>query len=87
MKDAIAFPIEAVCEKQMIQSPLRVGEQVTAINLAKINDCNERIMIIIKWQDREFAVPLEQLKPIDAGADFCDAVEDWKYWVSAGRFY
>lgn len=83
LEDNISFPFDAVCEKQMIRSPLQVGEQVTATNLAKINDCGEGIMIIIEWQCRKFAVPLEQLKPADVNADFIEAVEDWKYWISA----
>ena len=86
LKDNINFPFEAVCEKQTIRSPLRVGEQLVATSLAKIGDCNEGIVIIIKWQGREFGVPLEQLKPLDDNADFGEAMEDWKYWVSSGHF-
>ncbi len=87
LQDTINFPFEAVCEKQMIRSPLQIGEQVTATDLAKINDCGEGIVIIINWMGRNFAIPLEQLKPADANADFSEAVEDWKYWVSAGCFF
>ncbi len=86
LEDKIKFPFEAVCDKQMIRSPLQIGEQVTATGLAKKNDCGEGIVIIINWLDRRFAVPLEQLKPTDTNADFYEAVEDWKYWVTAGHF-
>lgn len=87
LEDNISFPFEAVCEKQMLRSPLRIGEQVTATGLAKTDDCGEGIVVIIKWQDRVFAVPLEQLIPADINADFREAMEDWEYWVSTGYFY
>ena len=86
LQDKIIFPFEAICEKQMIRSPLQIGEKVTVTGLAKINDGGEGIAIVINWMGRSFAVPLEQLKPADANADFSEAVEDWKYWMSAGYF-
>ena len=81
----LPFPFEAVCEKQMIRSPLMPEEKVTVIGLAETDDYKEDIAAMIKWQDRKFAVPLVQLRPADPTADFTEAIEDWKYWVSAGH--
>jgi hypothetical protein len=33
---------------------------------------------------RVFAVPLEQLNPIDVDSDSEEAVNDWKYWIGRG---
>ena len=86
LKDNLIFPFEAICEKQMTRSPLNSGEKVTVIGLAKMNDCHGGIAVMIKWQDRKFAVPLEQLRPIDSAVDFGEAIEDWKYWISTGYY-
>jgi len=90
LEDNLSFPFEAVCEKKSLRSPLKVGEKLKAIKLADIDECGVKISAIVKWQDREFAVPLEQLKvleePNDLNEDFLQAMEDWKYWVSVGGF-
>ena len=86
LEDALVFPFEALCEKEMIRSPLRIDEQVTAVKLADVDDCCEGIMVIIKWQDRKFAVPLEQLKPVNPDVSFAESIEDWKYWLATGCF-
>ena len=84
LTDNLRFPFEAVCEKQIICSPLRSGENVTVTGIADIKDYHGGIAVIVKWQDRKFAVPLEQLKPVDSSAEFAEAIEDWKYWMVAG---
>jgi hypothetical protein len=86
LTDTLAFPLEAECDKQMLCSPLLPGEQITVTGLAKESACRGGIAIIIKWQDRKFAVPLEQLKLKDTSSKASESVEDWKYWVSAGCF-
>ena len=82
LRDNTTFPFEAICEKQMICSPLYPDEQATVTGLADMEFCHNGITVIIKWQGRKFAVPLEQLRPVD-GAKFGEAIEDWKFWVSA----
>jgi hypothetical protein len=39
------------------------------------------MFIIIKWQNRQLGVPLEQILPIDSDEETIEAVKDWHYWV------
>jgi len=85
-EDKLSFPFEAVCEKQLICSPLLPGEKLTVTGLVKFADSGENIVIMIEWQNRKFAIPLEQISTVDTSAVFSEAIEDWKYWVAAGYF-
>jgi len=86
LENAFKFPFEAVCKKQLVRSPLEIGEQVVVANLAKVKDCGEGIAVVIEWHGRKFAVPLEQLGAADPTMYFTEALEDWKYWITADCF-
>ena len=49
------------------------------------------MLVLIRWQGRNLAVPLSQLTPIGvdettAGVDetTAEAVSDWNYWIARG---
>jgi hypothetical protein len=60
--------------------PLRV--EVTG--MADSDECRSEMFVLIEWEDDELAVPLEQLRPLNADEETIEAVEDWQYWVRRG---
>jgi len=42
------------------------------------------MFVEIQWEDKNIAVPLSQLKVIQATDETREAVEDWHYWVGMG---
>jgi hypothetical protein len=40
------------------------------------------MLVLIRWQGRNMAVPLSQLVAIDADASTVDAIGDWHYWAA-----
>ena len=78
------FPFQAKCRAKQSTSPLKVGEKVEVIDIASGDDCDNRILVKIKWKDCEFAVPLEQLKAIDVEDDTQLILGDWAYWCEMG---
>jgi hypothetical protein len=42
------------------------------------------MLVLIRWQGRQLAVPLSQLEAIDAEESTMEAPADWQYWVAQG---
>src|SRR5438132_1459647 len=42
------------------------------------------IIVTVRRGEGDLAVPLSQLKPVQADAQTTQAVEDWHYWVDRG---
>lgn len=40
----------------------------------------EEMFIRVRWSNRTFGVPLDQLEGIDPGKEAQQAIADWKYW-------
>jgi len=85
LQDKLNAPFKAFCSEKLTRSPLNKDEQVTVTALADMNDCCGDILVMISWKGRKFAVPLEQLRAIDANTDTVKAIEDWKIWVKSGH--
>jgi hypothetical protein len=45
------------------------------------------MFVSIPWGKRTLAVPLSQLKVVEADEDTSEAVEDWQYGVGRGYFF
>ncbi len=86
LKERSSFPLEAVCTKRIIRSPLQTDERVTVIGIPGKKECHGDMVVVIQWRDREFAVPLEQLKPVNATEKSAEAIGDWQYWLAMGCF-
>jgi hypothetical protein len=84
LEDKMSFPYKAKCVSKSAISPLNVGEKVVVKNLDISDECEYEMFVEISWSGRDFAVPLVQLKPIDADEDTVEAAEDWRYWKSRG---
>ena len=66
------------------RSPLHIGERVSVSGMANEGDWENDMQVEISWNDREFSVPLAQLKPLNTDTDTVEAISDWHYWKSQG---
>ena len=80
------FPFRATCIRKMSSSLLRKGEEVEVLSMTDEDDLLPRY-VQVKWQDREFAVPLAQLEGIDVNDETHQAITDWHYWVGRGYLF
>ncbi len=84
LEGQLQFPFRAKCIVQRSISPLRKGEPVEVVDMAPEEECEREMFVNVRWENRTLAVPLIQLKPIDANKPTQQAVEDWHYWVGQG---
>ncbi len=82
--EQIVFPFQANCINKRSISPLNQDELVNVISMAPEDECDNEIFVMINWQEREFSVPLGQLKPVEVESDTLRAIEDWHYWKARG---
>ena len=78
--DALGFPFNAKCVREMAVSPLKKGEALTVQGMADFEVCRHGMVVMIEWNKRSFGVPLEQLLPVEVDEDTLEAVMDWHYW-------
>ncbi|MDR3301811.1 MAG: calcium-binding protein [Spirochaetaceae bacterium] len=81
IEDCLQFPFDAKCTKKIATSPLELNENVTVIELADFDLCRHGISVIVQWQKKQLAVPLEQILPVNTTIE---AIEDWHYWIERG---
>jgi Calcium binding len=84
LENKIRFPFQATCLAAKVVSPLRKGEVVEVRRLAPEDACASDMLVLIRWQGRNPAVPLSQLAAIDADESTVEAIGDWHYWVAQG---
>lgn len=84
LKDTLCFPFSAKCIDKRAISPLRVKDEVEVLDMAKEDECEHEMFVVIRWEKEGLAVPLSQLKPIHVDAETKQAIEDWHYWVKQG---
>lgn len=84
LEDRITFPFSARCIEVRRISPLNMDERVMVIDMASEDDCMHEMFVEIKWQDRDFGVPLAQLEAVKADRLTQEAIADWHYWVKRG---
>ncbi len=82
LEEKLAFPFKAKCIAERSVSPLKIGEEVKVLGLAKEDDCMAEIFVLIRFSGRKLGVPLSQVEPVEATSDTREAVEDWHYWVT-----
>jgi hypothetical protein len=87
LEGKLTFPFEARCIGAKTTSPLRKGETVEVLRLAKEDACENDMLVQIKWQGRKMAVPLSQLAAVNADESTAEAIGDWHYWVSQGYLF
>ena len=82
--DNLKFPFKARCTQRKSTSPLKIGETVEVIGMAKDGDCMNDMFVIVKWAGQKLAVPLIQLEAIKPTRKAREAIDDWAYWVNRG---
>ena len=82
--DNIAFPFKARCALKRSTSPLKAGDVVEVTGMAAEDDCMQELMVLIKWDDEDLAVPLIQLESPGSTGLTRQVLADWKYWVNIG---
>jgi hypothetical protein len=45
------------------------------------------MLVLIRWHNRNVAVPLSQLTAIDKDESSDEAISDWHYWVAQGYYF
>ncbi len=84
LENKIRFPFQAKCVTAKVISPLLKGETVEVRRMAPEDACSGDMLVLIQWHDRNVAVPLSQLNPLDADQSSDEAIRDWQYWVVQG---
>ena len=84
LDDKISFPFTAECIVANKRTPLGLGERLTVIKMAGEDYCEHDMYVEISWKDKELAIPLVQIKPIDADEETVEAIGDWHYWKEQG---
>ena len=52
--------------------------------MASDEECMHEMFVLIRWNQRQLAVPLMQLEGIQVDEESQQAIEDWHYWVNQG---
>lgn len=84
LESTLGFPFTAQCTARRAISPPRVKDKVEVIGMPPSEECYREMFVTIRWDEDELAVPLSQLKVVDADGPTRQAVEDWHYWVKQG---
>ena len=66
---------------------LKKGETVEVRRLSPDDAWSTDILVLIRWQGRNMAVPLFQLAPVDPDEPTAEAIGDWHYWVARGYLF
>jgi hypothetical protein len=84
LDEKIRFPFRAKCTASKISSPLRKGETVQVRRMASEDACASDMLVLVRWNSRNLAVPLSQLTPAGTDEPTTEAIADWHYWVAQG---
>lgn len=84
LDEQLQCPFLAECIAKRPISPLRPKDEVEVIGMAPEEECEHEMFVMIRWERDGLAVPLSQLKVVDADSETEQAVDDWHYWVNRG---
>lgn len=84
LEEKLQFPFKARCVALRAISPLKKGEEVEVIGMAKEEDCMHEMFVLIRFAGHKLEVPLSQLAVSKTVRETHQAVEDWQYWMAMG---
>ena len=84
LDDILQFPFSARCIARRTISLLEPGEEVEVVEMAPAEECEHEMFVVIRWKQRQLAVPLMQLEGIEVDEETQQAIDDWHYWVDRG---
>ncbi len=87
MEENMSFPFKAECLFESAISPFKKGECLEVVGLGEIESCDHGIYVKISFCDRQFDIPLFDMRPIDATNETITAVSCWYHWISDGNQY
>jgi len=87
LEDKISFPFAAECIAVNKRSPLDLGEHIMIARMAGEELCEHDMYVEVSWRDKVLAIPLSQIKPLDADDDTVEAIGDWHYWKNRGYMF
>jgi hypothetical protein len=87
LEQKIHFPFQAKCIVAKVVSPLLKEETVEVRGMAPEDACASDMLVLIRWQGRNMAVPLSQLLAIQGDEATNEAIADWHYWVGQGYLF
>lgn len=87
LEERLHFPFRARCIAERLTSPLRVGARVEVNEMAPIEECEREMYVVIRWDERDLAVPLAQLAGVGVDEETREAIGDWHYWVARGYLF
>jgi Calcium binding len=87
LESKIKFPFSARCIASTVVSPLRKGETVDVRRLAPEDSCGHDMLVLIRWHNRNVAVPLSQLVTIDADESTIEVFASLALLAGAGLLF
>jgi hypothetical protein len=87
LDDKISFPFTAECIAANKRTPLALGERVTVTQMSGEGYCEHDMFVDISWKNKSLAIPLSQLRPLNADDNSTEAIDDWHYWVKQGYVF
>jgi hypothetical protein len=84
LDNRIHFPFRAKCTAAKTTSPLRKGETVEVRRMASDDVCSSDMLVLVRREGRNLAIPLSQIAAIDADEATIEAISDWHYWLAPG---
>lgn len=87
LEGKLSFPFRARCTASKITSPLKKGKDVEVVRMAPDEACTTDMLVMVRWQRRQLAVPLAQLTAIAPDESTEEAIGDWHYWVAQGYLF
>ncbi len=82
LDEKLSFPFVSRCTRARSVSPLKTGEEVEVLGLAKEEDCEREIFVLVRFGDRKVGVPLMQLEVALGTPATSEAVDDWRWWAA-----
>lgn len=74
LEERLKCPFKARCKAKRQISPLRVGEDLDVLGMAREAECESEMFVRVRWCGRILAVPLAQLKPLGVDATTKQAI-------------
>ena len=84
LEEKLGFPFKARCVDVRSVSPLKKGEEVEVLAMAREDECMREMFVLIRFAGRKLGVPLSQLEARESTRETRQAVDDWRYWVAMG---
>src|SRR5258707_12025407 len=68
LEERLKFPFKARCKSKREISPLRLGEDVDVMGMAREEECESEMFVRVRWSGRRLAVPPSSFGTLAPGA-------------------